>query len=316
MASSKGFAVVIMAAGQGKRMNSDLPKVLHPLQGKPLVEWVINAARAAGAGKIVVIVGHGKEQVIKALPPGVEHAVQDKQLGTGHAVKCAEPQLKDWKGPIVVLSGDVPLIRPATIRQLIGKQQELNAAAVVLTGKVTGDHAYGRIIRDESGSVKGIVEHKDATPEQKKINEINSGTYAFGPGKLFTALAQIRNDNAQGEFYLTDTIGLYVKNGQLVSAVRAPSAHEFLGINTPQELAAAEAAVRDRKPSASASSADNESTAESSVQIAMEMFKNMRIFTGNANQKLAEDICAYLGIPLGDAEVSHFPDGETKVRIR
>jgi ribose-phosphate pyrophosphokinase len=313
MVSSKGFAVVIMAAGQGKRMNSDLPKVLHVLQGKPLIEWVISSARAAGATKIVVIVGHGREQVIKILPAGVEHAIQEEQLGTGHAVKCAESALKDWKGPVVVLSGDVPLLRPATLRQLVSKQAELHAAAVVLTGKVNGEHAYGRILRDDAGNVKGIVENKDAAPEQRKINEINSGTYAFGPNKLFPALAQIRNDNAQGEFYLTDTIAYFVKASQPVAAVRAPSAHEFLGINTPQELAAAEIAVRDRQKS---SVMVEDTLSEGNFQIALEMYKNLRIFTGNANVKLAEDVCAYMGIPLGDAEVSHFPDGETKVRIR
>jgi ribose-phosphate pyrophosphokinase len=306
---NRGFAVIIMAAGQGKRMNSDLPKVLHKLNGRPLIDWVIQSARAAGATKIVVIVGHGRDQVIKALPPGVDHAVQDKQLGTGHAAKCAEVHLRDWKGPIAVLSGDVPLLRASTIRKLFEKQSETNAAAVVLTGKVAGEHAYGRILRDGSGAVKGIVEHKDASTEQKKIDEINSGTYAFGPGKLFPALAQLRNDNAQGEFYLTDTIAHFVSKSQPVFAVRTPSTSEFLGINTPQELAAAEGALKERLRE---HDGDDEVT---SGEALVDLSENLRIFTGNANPKLAEAICSYLGIPLGDSEVSHFPDGETKVRI-
>jgi ribose-phosphate pyrophosphokinase len=300
-----------MAAGQGKRMNSDLPKVLHPLSGRPLIEWVVRSARAAGATKIVAIVGHGREQVVKALPTGVEHAVQDQQMGTGHAAKCAEVHLRDWKGPIAVLSGDVPLLRPSTIRKLIEKQAETGAAAVVLTGKVSGEHSYGRILRDGSGNVRGIVENKDATPEQRKIDEINSGTYAFGPGALFPALAQLRNDNAQGEFYLTDTLAYFVSKNLPVHAVRTPSTSEFLGINTPQELLAAEAALKDRTREHHENSGDDIDDGGGLVDLS----RNLRIFTGNANPKLAEAICAYLGIPLGEAEVSHFPDGETKVRI-
>src|SRR6476659_2535517 len=133
--SSKGFAAIIMAAGQGKRMGSDLPKVLHTLRGRPLIEWVVESARHAGAAKIVVIVGHGRDQVVKALPAGVEHCVQDKQLGTGHAARCAEGSLGNWKGPIAVLSGDVPLLRAGTLKQLVDKQAETNAAAVLLTCK-------------------------------------------------------------------------------------------------------------------------------------------------------------------------------------
>jgi len=299
----RDFAAIIMAAGQGKRMNSDLPKVLHQLNGKPLIDWVIQSARAAGAVRVVVIVGHGKDQVINALPNGVDCAVQEKQLGTGHAAKCAQERLADWKGPIVVLSGDVPLIRPATIRQLVDKQSENDAAAVVLTGKVKGEHAYGRILRDDGGRVTGIIEHKDATPEQRKIEEINSGTYCFGPGRLFPALAQLKTNNAQGEYYLTDTVAKFVQSHQVVTAVRAVSLNEVLGINTPQELAALEATLKESPKTLPA------------PRVASDLNHNMRIFTGNSNVKLAEDICAYLGIPLGDAEVSHFPDGETKVRI-
>jgi ribose-phosphate pyrophosphokinase len=308
--STKGFAAIIMAAGQGKRMGSDLPKVLHTLRGRPLIEWVVESARHAGAAKIVVIVGHGRDQVVKALPAGVEHCVQDKQLGTGHAARCAEGSLGNWKGPIAVLSGDVPLLRAGTLKQLVDKQAETNAAAVLLTCKVSGEHAYGRIVRDERNMVKSIVEHRDATPEQKKIDEINSGTYVFGPGKLFPTLAQLRNNNAAEEYYLTDTIGRLAGAGQSVQSVRAPSASEVLGINTPGELAAAETALNDRYAGVGSSTSD-----DLSEDVSGELYHNLRIFTGNANPKLAEDICAYLGIPLAKADVSHFPDGETKVRI-
>ncbi len=307
MAGSKtGFAAIIMAAGQGKRMGSDIPKVLHMLRGRPLIDWVVKSAKAAGASKIVVVLGYGREQVVKVLDPDVDHCVQEKQLGTGHAARCTEALLGSWKGPIAVLSGDVPLLRAGTIRQLVDKQAETKAGAVVLTGKVAGDHAYGRILRDEKGNVKSIVENRDATPDQRKIDEINSGTYVFGPGKLFPALSQLRNDNAQEEFYLTDTIGMLVKNGLSVVAVKAHSAVEVLGINTPAELQTADKLLSDRYATAGS---------DGSMDFSAELYHNLRIFTGNANPKLADDICAYLGIPLGKAEVSHFPDGETKIRI-
>ena len=307
MAGQKtGFAAIIMAAGQGKRMGSDIPKVLHKLRERPLIDWVVKAARAAGAAKIVVVLGYGREQVVKVLDPDVDHCVQEKQLGTGHAARCTEALLGSWKGPIAVLSGDVPLLRAGTIRQLVDKQAETKAGAVLLTGKVAGDHTYGRIVRDEKGQVKSIVENRDATPEQRKIDEINSGTYVFGPGKLFPALSQLRNDNAQEEFYLTDTVGTLVKNGLSVVAVKAPSAVEVLGINTPAELQTADKLLSDRYATTGG---------EGSMDFSAELYHNLRIFTGNANPRLADDICAYLGIPLGKAEVSHFPDGETKIRI-
>ena len=308
--NSRGFAAIIMAAGQGKRMGSDLPKVLHALRGRPLIEWVVESAKAAGARKIVVVVGYGREQVIKVLGSVADHVVQEKQLGTGHAARCAEALLGGWKGPIAVLSGDVPLLRAGTIRQLVDRQAETKAAAVILTGKVAGEHAYGRIVRDEKGNVKAIVEHRDATPEQRKLDEINSGAYVFGPGKLFPLLAQLRTNNAQEEYYLTDTIAKLVQNGQSVHAVRAPNVTEALGINTPAELTAAEKSLAERAVNAGAAASE-----DAGEDVSGELYHNMRIFTGNANPKLAEDICAYLGIPLGKAEVSHFPDGETKIRI-
>ena len=305
--TQKGFAAIIMAAGQGKRMNSDMPKVLHLLHGKPLIEWVIQAARAAGATRIVAVVGFGRDKVVKALPSGVEYAVQEPQLGTGHAVLCAQGNLLDWPGPIAVLSGDVPLLRASTIRLLLGKQAEADAAVVLLTARVSGDSAYGRVIRDGDGNVAAIVERKDATPQQAKIEEINSGTYVYGPGKLFPAVAGLSNNNAQQEYYLTDTIAPFVAAGETVAAVRAASVQEVLGINTPDELAAAETTLKDRLRGAA--------VGEQEPQILSDLSRNIRIFTGNANVKLAEDVCASLGIPLGEAEVSRFPDGETKVRI-
>jgi len=305
----RNFAAIIMAAGLGKRMGSNLPKVLHVLNGRPLIDWVVQSARAAGAGRIVVVVGHGREQVVKSLPSGVEYAVQEPQLGTGHAVRCAEGNLHDWPGPIVVLSGDVPLLRASTIRLLVSKQLEMDAAAVILTGKCAGQNPYGRVVRDGNGNVEAIVEAKDATPDISKIEEFNSGTYVFGPGRLFPAVSRLAANNQQKEYYLTDTIGEFVKGGQTVAAVRAASAREVLGINTPEELAAAETYLKERVRNTGVPAAELDS------QVLSDLSRNIRIFTGNANIKLAEDVCAFLGIPLGEAEVSRFPDGETKVRI-
>src|SRR5262249_25555772 len=157
----------------------------------------------------------------------------------GHAAKCAESVLRDFKGPIAILSGDVPLIRADTIRSLVSKQAESNCAAVVLTAKVAGDHAYGRIVRDDKGLVAAIVENKDATPDQRRIDEINSGTYVFAPGKLFPALSELKNHNAQGEYYLTDTIEMFVDGAYPVNAVLAKNLQEVLGVNTPDELKSA-----------------------------------------------------------------------------
>ena len=308
MTINKPFAAVIMAAGQGKRMQSDLPKVLHRLSGKPLLEYVIQSARDAGAAKIVTIVGHGRNQVISMLPAGVEHVVQEQQLGTGHAVRCAESLLRDWAGPILVLSGDVPLLRAESLKQLVAQQVQTDASAVILTTRVDGDHAYGRIVRTADGLVSAIVEHKDATSEQKKISEINSGTYVFAPGALFPLLENLQNNNSQGEFYLTDTISTLVRNGRTVRAVQATDSQEVLGINTLPDLSAAEKVLLQRRVSGGAPMIQQESQLS-------ELRRNVRIFSGNANLKLSQDLCRYLGISLAEAEVSHFPDGETKVRI-
>jgi bifunctional UDP-N-acetylglucosamine pyrophosphorylase / glucosamine-1-phosphate N-acetyltransferase len=240
------FAAIILAAGQGKRMRSPLPKVLHRVGGQPLIEWVVQTARAAGAERIVAVLGVGREQIVPVLPQGVESVVQEEQLGTGHAARCAEPLLKNYAGPIVVLSGDVPLLRAESVRAL-AEAQTGGAAAAVLTARVTGPHAYGRVVRDGAGAVVRIVEHKDASEAERAIAEINTGTYVFGAGELFPALAALRNDNAQREYYLTDAVGWLVRRGRKVAGVLAPSAEECLGINTPEELAAAERNLERRK---------------------------------------------------------------------
>jgi bifunctional UDP-N-acetylglucosamine pyrophosphorylase/glucosamine-1-phosphate N-acetyltransferase len=238
------FAAVILAAGQGKRMKSDLPKVLHQVGGKPLISWVVSAAQAAGAERIVAVLGVGREKVQAILSAGVETVLQEQQLGTGHAARCAEPLLKDYAGPVAVLCGDVPLLRPAMVKDLVAEQERV--AAAVLTAEATGEHAYGRMVRDGSGAVVRIVEHKDATPEERCIREINTGTYAFAPGVLFPALTELRNDNAQGEYYLTDVVAWLVKRGRKVAGLKALRIDECLGINTLEELATAERMAQER----------------------------------------------------------------------
>jgi bifunctional UDP-N-acetylglucosamine pyrophosphorylase/glucosamine-1-phosphate N-acetyltransferase len=238
------FTAVILAAGQGKRMKSDVPKVLHRVVGKPLISWVVSAARAAGAERIVVVLGVDREKVQAILPASVETVLQDRPLGTGHAARCAAPLLKGYAGPVAVLCGDVPLLRPAMVKDLVDEQER--AAAAVLTAEATGEHAYGRVLRDATGAVVRIVEHRDATPEERRIREINTGTYAFAPGVLFPALDELRNDNAQGEYYLTDVVAWLVNRGCKVSGIKAPRIDECLGINTPEELATAERIAEER----------------------------------------------------------------------
>jgi bifunctional UDP-N-acetylglucosamine pyrophosphorylase/glucosamine-1-phosphate N-acetyltransferase len=240
------FAAIILAAGQGKRMCSPLPKVLHRVGGKPLLTWVVETARAAGAERVVAVLGVGRAQVEAVLPAGVESVAQEPQLGTGHAARCAEGRLKEYAGPIAVLSGDVPLLRAASVRALAEAQAREGAALAVLTARVSGAHAYGRVVRDAAGRVARIVEHRDASEAERAIDEINTGTYVFGPGELFPALAGLRNENAQGEYYLTDAVAWLTAQGKKVTCVLAPRADECLGINTPEELAAAEQALQGR----------------------------------------------------------------------
>jgi bifunctional UDP-N-acetylglucosamine pyrophosphorylase/glucosamine-1-phosphate N-acetyltransferase len=188
----------------------------------------------------VVIVGPGREQVEAILPTGVRTAVQDQPLGTGHAARCARRELEDYPGPVAILYGDVPLLRAETVRALVKRQAADGAAAVILTAMVKAPHAYGYVVRNQAGDVQRIVEARDATPEERRIEEINTGTYVFGPGQLFPALAGLRRDNVQGEYYLTDAIAWLNKAGRKVTGVVAPGAEECLGINTQEELAAAE----------------------------------------------------------------------------
>jgi bifunctional UDP-N-acetylglucosamine pyrophosphorylase/glucosamine-1-phosphate N-acetyltransferase len=231
-------AAVILAAGQGKRMQSDLPKVLHQACGRPLVEYVLDAARAAGVRQLVVIIGHKAELVREALRDAadVEFAVQERQLGTGDAVKAAAPLLSSHSGSVLVLAGDTPLIRGESLKQLLEEQRQYAAGCVVGTATTEQNQGLGRIVRDGSGEFLRIVEEKDATAAEKTIREINTGCYAFHGQDLFSALDEIRPANQQAEYYLTDCVEILRRRGRPVRAIPCFTIEEALGVNTREQL--------------------------------------------------------------------------------
>jgi UDP-N-acetylglucosamine diphosphorylase/glucosamine-1-phosphate N-acetyltransferase len=231
------FCALILAAGKGTRMKSDMAKVLHILEGKPLLHYSLQAAREAGAEKIVVIVGHQADRVRAAFPdPDLIFVDQMPQLGTGHAVMQAGGALADYRGLTVILCGDVPLLKPGTIRSLIDHHQKTKACVTVMTTEPPGPHAYGRIVKSSRGDVLKIVEHRDATEDEKKILEINTGIYCVDTQFLFAALAQVKNDNQQKEYYLTDIVEIAVRERRKVQAFLTADDVEVMGINTLEEL--------------------------------------------------------------------------------
>jgi len=233
-------AAVILAAGKGTRMRSDLAKVLFPLAGRPLLLYVLDAVRRAGFGRTVVVVGHQADAVRRAAGTEPAFVLQEPQLGTGHAVQCAMPALAGFDGAVVVLAGDVPLIRSRTLRRLVDRRREGGSLVTVLTAEVPDPAGYGRIVRGPGGEVAAIVEDKDATPAQRKIREINSGIYAFDRAFLDRGLPRLGNENRQGEYYLTDTVGMAVAEGGPVAGVRIEDPRELEGVNTPEQLEAME----------------------------------------------------------------------------
>lgn len=238
----KKVKAVILAAGKGTRMKSELPKVIHKALGKPMVEYSIEAAVEAGAdmSDVCLVVGHKADMVKDVVGEGVTYVLQEEQLGTGHAVKCAK-EFIGTDGLTMVLCGDTPLITGATLKTLVDTHIAENNAITVLTAKVDDPTGYGRIIKDEDGNFIKIVEQKDASEEEQKVNEINSGMYMFDSDILSQTLDMIDNNNAQGEYYLTDTIEI-VKNKNLgrVATVVVKDANEIKGVNSPEQLKEAE----------------------------------------------------------------------------
>mgnify|MGYP000059699445 FL=1 len=239
---------VILAAGKGKRLHSEqfsAPKVLREANGKPLLRYVVNNLSFIPDKKdIIIVAGYKKEMVFNAFNEGYTFAVQDEQLGTGHAVNCAREALKDYDGPVLVCYGDMPLFKKETYENLVKVHEEAGNDCTILTGVSDRGLAYGRIIRDENGSFKGVVEDRDCTPEQKKINELNVGIYVFDSKKLFSCLGELKNSNAQGEYYLTDVPTIMMSKGYKIGTYTTHDDTEILGVNTPEELALCESLLK------------------------------------------------------------------------
>lgn len=237
---------VVLAAGQGTRMKSKLYKVLHPVCGKPMVEHVIDSVSALGLHKIVTIIGFGADLVKAHIGERSEYVLQDQQLGTAHAVMQAGTLLENEKGTTIVICGDTPLITTKTMEALLKHHEETNAKASILTAIAEDPTGYGRIVRHSNGDVEKIVEHKDASYEERHIHEINTGTYCFDNEALFQALKQVSNDNAQGEYYLPDVIEILKSAGEIVSAYQTDQFAETLGVNDRVALSQAETVMRER----------------------------------------------------------------------
>lgn len=240
------FTSVILAAGMGTRMKSKMPKVLHKVCGKPLSKWVIDASKAAGADKVCAVVGHKAETVKEVLGDVCEFALQAEQKGTGHAVMQAIDVIKNSKGEVVILNGDTPLITAETINKAIEYHKNNGNQATVITAILDDATGYGRIVRDNDGSVLKIVEQKDASEEEKKINEVNSGMYVFDAQSLVYALDKITPNNAQGEYYLTDTLEILLSAGKKIGGYAISDNDEIRGINDRVQLNEAENIMQKR----------------------------------------------------------------------
>ena len=240
MSPARPAAVVVLAAGEGTRMKSSIPKVLHEIGGRSLVGHAVKAAEELDPEHLVVVVGHGRDQVIAHLTetaPKVRTALQEDQHGTGHAVQCALAELPELRGTVVVTYGDVPLLTGETLRTLVAAHEGQGNAVTVLTAQIAEPTGYGRVLRDDDGSVAGIVEEKDASASQREVNEINSGIYAFDAAVLRDGLARLTTDNTQGEHYLTDVLGIARSDGKRVGALPLTDAVQTEGVNDRVQLA-------------------------------------------------------------------------------
>ena len=240
-----GATALVLAAGEGTRMKSALPKVAHRILGVPMIGHVLDAVRGAGCDLAIVVTGH-RAEVVESLVEGVTFARQERQLGTGHAVMCAEDAIAGAEGSVLVVAGDCPLLTASTLSALITAREETAAACSVLTTRIGDPAGYGRIIRDADGSIAGIVEDKDLAEDQRAIDEVNTSTYCFDIRTLFAHLHRLENGNAQGEYYLTDMVALLRSEGLGVVGVEAADPSETLGVNSRVQLAEAASVLQRR----------------------------------------------------------------------
>jgi len=241
------LAVLVLAAGKGTRMESDLPKVLHPLLGRPLVAHVLDAARKLEPTRLICIVGHRAELVeaeVRRSHPEVEFVNQGEMLGTGHAVLQTHKALEDFEGEILVTCGDAPLLTAETLSDLIQKRRQSDASAAMLIGRLDNPARYGRVMMGEGGEVERIVEWKDASDDERAVETVNAGTYVFRSRDLWKQLARVTNDNAAGEYYLTDVVGLLRGEGEKVVGILVEE-REMTGVNTRAELVELERQLRE-----------------------------------------------------------------------
>ncbi len=231
---------IILAGGKGKRMGSELPKVLHELDRRPMIQHCIDRVNEAGINDVIVVVGYGRDLVMERLGNQVRFAIQEQQLGTGHAVQQALPLLAGAAGSVLICYGDMPLLSSATIQQLIAAQAVPGVSGAILTVVLDNPPDFGRVVRDAQGRVRKVVEVKDCTPEELKVKEVNVGVYCFDAEALRWALPRLSNANAQQEFYLTDVVGLLAGAGRRIDTVRTVNLEETLGINDQAHLAFAE----------------------------------------------------------------------------
>lgn len=237
---------LILAAGKGTRMKSELPKVIHEVNGIPMISKIIKALEVLKPEENILILGHKKEEVLKVVGEDADYVVQTEQLGTGHAVLQAKDKLKDYDEDVMVLCGDTPLLREETLEELYKFHRDTDSVTTILTSIYDNPFGYGRIVK-ENGLVKAIVEEKEADAEIKKIKEVNAGVYCFRGRELFDALSKITNNNEKGEYYLTDVIGIQVGEGKKVQSFVLNDNIEILGVNSKVELAQASKVLRDRK---------------------------------------------------------------------
>ena len=244
----ESLATVVLAAGKGTRMKSGLIKVLHPAAGLPMIAWPVAAARDAGSDTIVLVIGHQASAVQGAFrgAADIRCAMQEEQLGTGHAVACALEVLTGFRGTILILCGDTPLLRAETLKNMLTFHRENGAAITVLTALMDDPYGYGRVVRDAAGQVSRIVEQKDADPAEQEIREINSGIYCMDSDFLYSNINGIGNDNAQGEYYLTDLLAIAVRKGLVCLALPTADADEIMGVNDRVQLAEAGRILRRR----------------------------------------------------------------------